>query len=59
MVGWVGKGELDGVVAKFMEAVENVTSNTKTRTKDLGGSANTQEVTDAVCKEIEKVFGKK
>jgi isocitrate/isopropylmalate dehydrogenase len=59
MVGWVGKGELDGVVAKFMEAVENVTGNPTTRTRDIGGSANTQEVTDAVCKEIDRVFGKK
>lgn len=59
MVRWVGKGELDTVADQFMQAIENVTGNPKTRTADMGGSANTMEVTEAVCREIEKICGKK
>ncbi|KAK5116531.1 hypothetical protein LTR85_009156 [Meristemomyces frigidus] len=59
MVRWVGKGELDTVADQFMEAIENVTGNPKTRTADMGGSANTTEVTEAVCHEIERLCGKK
>lgn len=57
MVRWVGNGSLDDVADKFMQAIENVTSNPETRTKDMGGSANTQQVTEAVMKQIEVVFG--
>jgi len=55
MVRWLGKGSLDGVADQFMQAIENVTGNPETRTRDMGGSANTDRVTEAVVKEIEKV----
>ncbi|KAK4631217.1 putative tartrate dehydrogenase/decarboxylase [Fulvia fulva] len=58
MVRWLGRGELDKVADGLMQAIENVTSNPQTRTKDMGGSANTKEVTDAVMKQIDVVFGK-
>nr|POE94433.1 putative tartrate dehydrogenase/decarboxylase ttuc' [Quercus suber] len=48
MVRWVGKGELDEVADQFMTAIETVTGNPQTRTKDMGGSANTIEVTEAL-----------
>lgn len=50
MVRWLGMEE---VADKLMQCIENVTE-AGPRTKDLGGSANTKEVTEAVCKEIEK-----
>ena len=59
MVRWVGQGELDEVADKFMQAVENVTGNPETRTRDMGGSANTKQVTEALCKQIDVLFGKK
>src|SRR3990167_995896 len=34
---------------RLMQAIEQVTANPALHTKDLGGSATTQEVTDAVC----------
>ena len=40
----------------LMKAVENVTK-AGVKTKDLGGNENTKEVTEAVCREIEKVLG--
>lgn len=39
---------------RLMEAVENVTG-AGVRTKDLGGAKGTKEVTDAVCREIERL----
>ena len=59
MVRWLGKGKLDAVADQFMQAIENVTGNPESRTRDMGGSANTTQVTKAVCSEIEKVCGKK
>lgn len=59
MVRWLGKGDLDSTADEFMQAIENVTGNPDTRTKDMGGKASTVEVTDAVCREIEKIVGKK
>jgi tartrate dehydrogenase len=53
MVRWVG--EEKGADA-LMKAFENVTSR-GVKTKDLGGSENTKGVTEAVCKEIETLFG--
>ncbi|KAJ9661455.1 hypothetical protein H2201_006486 [Coniosporium apollinis] len=50
MVRWLG---LEEVADKLMECIENVTE-AGPRTRDLGGSANTKEVTEAVCNEIEK-----
>ncbi|TKA78265.1 putative tartrate dehydrogenase/decarboxylase TtuC' [Cryomyces minteri] len=57
MVRWVGKGELEEAADALMLAIENVTE-AGIRTKDLGGDKNTKEVTEAVCKEIEKVLRK-
>lgn len=59
MVRWVGKGQLDHVADDLMRAIETVTGNAETRTRDMGGSANTQQVTDAVIKQIDVVFGEK
>jgi tartrate dehydrogenase len=53
MLIWLGEEE---AAQKLMDVVEAVTER-GIMTKDLGGSANTQEVTDAVCAELEKVFG--
>jgi tartrate dehydrogenase len=53
MVRWLGETDAaDGL----MKVIASVTA-AGVKTKDLGGSANTQEVTNAVCKEIEKMFG--
>ena len=41
-----------------MECVENVIER-GIRTKDLGGSSKTVEVTEAVCEEIKRVLGAK
>ena len=38
--------------ARLMAAIETVTANTKLHTRDLGGRATTQEVTDAVCAQL-------
>ncbi|KAG9203671.1 hypothetical protein G6514_002280 [Epicoccum nigrum] len=54
MLTWLGE---EDAANKMMKAVENVTERGLT-TKDLGGSSNTKEVTDAVCAELEHVFGK-
>lgn len=52
MVRWLGFEEAaDGL----MKCIENVT-DAGIRTKDLGGSSNTKEVTEAVCNEIEKAL---
>ena len=37
---------------RLMHVVEGVTADTKLHTRDLGGSATTVEVTDAVCKRL-------
>jgi isocitrate/isopropylmalate dehydrogenase len=58
MVRWLGKGELDKTADQLMDAIENV-SDRGVRTKDMGGSASTTEVTEAVCKEVEAIVGKK
>jgi tartrate dehydrogenase/decarboxylase/D-malate dehydrogenase len=39
---------------RLMQAVESVTANAKLHTRDLGGTATTAEVTDAVCNAIQK-----
>ena len=38
-----------------MKVVEDVTA-AGVKTKDLGGSANTKEVTEEVCKQIENSY---
>jgi len=53
MLIWLGEEE---AAKKMMDAVEEITER-GVMTKDLGGSAGTQEVTDAVCAELEKIFG--
>ena len=40
---------LDQQAQRLMQAIEAVTANPKLHTRDLGGEANMQEVTDAVC----------
>ncbi|GAM85224.1 hypothetical protein ANO11243_032280 [Dothideomycetidae sp. 11243] len=55
MVRWLGKGELDEVADRFIEACENVIES-GIRTRDLKGTANTKEVTEAVCAELEKTL---
>jgi len=54
MLAWLGEEE---AAVKMMEAVEAVTER-GIRTKDLGGHAGTKEVTDAVCVELEAIYGK-
>jgi isocitrate/isopropylmalate dehydrogenase len=51
MLGWLGE---EGAKARLMEAVKNVCS-AGILTKDLGGTANTKDVTRAVCEEIERL----
>ncbi|KAL8935181.1 MAG: hypothetical protein Q9216_005551 [Gyalolechia sp. 2 TL-2023] len=53
MVRWLGHEE---AADSLMECVENVCER-GIKTKDLGGSARTSEVTEAVCDEIERVLG--
>ena len=38
--------------ARLMKTIENVTTNPKLHTRDLGGTATTAEVTEAVCNEF-------
>ena len=58
MVRWLGKGDLDKTADQLMDAIENVSERGVT-TRDMGGKASTKEVTDAICKEVEAVVGKK
>lgn len=52
MLIWLGEEE---AAKKLMESVEAVTER-GIRTRDLGGSAGTKEVTEAVCAELESVY---
>lgn len=54
MLRWLGEGKAADVL---MESVENVTEK-GIRTADLGGTAETEEVTKGVCGEIEIILGK-
>jgi tartrate dehydrogenase len=51
MVRWLGQEEAANLL---MEAVENVLGQ-GVKTRDLGGSASTKEVTDKICEEIQRV----
>ncbi|KAJ4368113.1 hypothetical protein N0V83_006468 [Neocucurbitaria cava] len=51
MVAWIG--EKDASV-RLMKAIENVTGR-GVKTADIGGSASTNEVTEAVCAELEQL----
>jgi isocitrate/isopropylmalate dehydrogenase len=55
MLAWLGEQE---AADQLLDIVESV-CEAGIMTKDLGGSASTIEVTNAVCEAIEKKFGKK
>ncbi|KAL9604152.1 MAG: hypothetical protein Q9219_000740 [cf. Caloplaca sp. 3 TL-2023] len=55
MVRWLGH---EKAADDLIECVENVCER-GVKTKDLGGSARTTEVTEAVCNEIEHLLGPK
>jgi isocitrate/isopropylmalate dehydrogenase len=57
MVRWVGAGKLDAQADALMQAIENVTG-AGIKTKDLGGDKGTEEVTQAVVEEIERLVKK-
>ena len=38
--------------ARLMQAIEAVTADVRLHTRDLGGQAGTQQVTDAVCQRL-------
>ena len=44
-------GEIDAA-ARVMKAIEHVTANPTLHTRDLGGTATTAQVTEAVCQQI-------
>jgi tartrate dehydrogenase/decarboxylase/D-malate dehydrogenase len=44
-------GEMDAA-ARVMKAIEHVTANPSLHTRDLGGTATTAQVTEAVCAQI-------
>ena len=50
MLKWLGE---EDAAKLLMQSLEDVTES-GVRTKDLGGQSRTNEVTEAVCKEIEK-----
>lgn len=52
MLAWLGEEQ---AAKKLMDSVEAITER-GIATWDLGGKAGTQEVTDAVCAELEKVY---
>jgi isocitrate/isopropylmalate dehydrogenase len=52
MLIWLGE---EGAAKKLMDSVEAVTER-GIRTRDLGGSAGTKEVTEAVCAELESAY---
>ena len=52
MLTWLGE---ETAAKMMMQAVETVTEQGIT-TRDLGGSATTKEVTDAVCQELEAIY---
>ncbi|PVH87196.1 isocitrate/isopropylmalate dehydrogenase [Cadophora sp. DSE1049] len=54
MMGWLGESEAR---LRLLEAVENV-CGAGILTADLGGKANTKEVTQAICAELEKLASK-
>jgi isocitrate/isopropylmalate dehydrogenase len=52
MLIWLGE---EGAAKKLMDSVEAVTER-GIRTRDLGGSAGTNEVTEAVCAQLESAY---
>jgi len=55
MLRWLGQ---EKAAEDLMTCVENVIEG-GVRTRDLGGTAGSKDVTEAVCEEIEKVMSKK
>lgn len=55
MLSWLGEQEAS---VKLLECVENIVER-GVRTRDLGGSNTTKEVTEAVCEEIKGACGGK
>jgi isocitrate/isopropylmalate dehydrogenase len=55
MLKWLGEEKAGDAL---LEVVENVCEK-GIMTKDLGGTATTVEVTNAVCDEIQRILGKK
>ena len=47
-------GESDAA-ARLMRAIERVTAERKTLTRDLGGTAGTAAVTAAICSALEQI----
>jgi tartrate dehydrogenase/decarboxylase/D-malate dehydrogenase len=39
---------------RVMQAIEHVTANPALHTRDLGGTASTRQVTEAVCAEVRR-----
>jgi isocitrate/isopropylmalate dehydrogenase len=54
MLTWLGE---EAAAKQLMQAIEAATER-GVMTKDLGGSASTKEVTDAVCSELGKTYSK-
>lgn len=54
MLAWLGEEDAS---RQLLECVENVCEQ-GILTKDLGGTAKTKDVTEAVCREIESKLGK-
>lgn len=52
MLRWLGE---DDLADRLLECIENV-CEAGIKTRDLGGTARTNEVTEAVCREIEKMM---
>ena len=52
MLAWLGEEQ---AAKKLMESVETITER-GVATRDLGGNASTNEVTDAVCIELERMY---
>lgn len=55
MLRWIGEGEAANIL---LEAIETVCEKGIV-TRDLGGTATTVQVTEAVCAEIGKALGVK
>lgn len=53
MLVWLGEEQ---AAQKLMESVESVTER-GVATRDLGGSSSTNEVTEAVCSQLERIYG--
>ena len=55
MVRWLGEDDAADVL---MDAIESVLA-AGTKTRDLGGTSSTKEVTEAICKEVESLVKKR